>query len=315
MRRSSSCTPDDVNLVLSSQAEAVSKERGTPIEVRVRTADGSYRLVEIVGGARQTSRGPVVVLTFRDLTERRRWEVAADRPDVFRSLVETMPVVVALVDGAGRFDSISGAFTRQLGHDPTRVVGHDLIEFVIDDDRERVARAFIDATSASGTSVILTELRHLDGRGIPFRLTVTNLLDDPVVGGVVVCGLDISERQQAAKELAMAARRFEGVLDSMADLVCVIDRDANMNYVNETAIRLIGSSASEQVGKSMFEFIHPDDAGRVRGSVHERTGHARSGRTARNAPAPSRRHVPHVRSLREQPARRSGRERNRRQLT
>jgi diguanylate cyclase (GGDEF)-like protein/PAS domain S-box-containing protein len=254
---------DDLNLVLSSQAEAVSKDRGTPIEVRVRVADGSYRLVEIIGGARHTTRGSVVVLTFRDLTERRRWELAADRPEVFRTVVETMPVIVALVDGTGRFDSVSGAFTRQLGHDPTRVVGHDLFEFVTESEQDRVVRAFTAATHASGTSLIVAELRHADGHTVPFELTVTNLLDDPVVGGVVVCGLDVSERQHAAQELAMAARRFEAVLDSMSDLVCVIDRDANMIYVNDTATRLIGRKHTGHVGKSMFEFIHPDDAGRV----------------------------------------------------
>ncbi len=255
--------PDDLNLVLSSQAEAVSKERGTPIEVRVRIADGSYRLVEILGGARETDRGLVVVLTFRDLTERRRWELAADQPEVFRTLVETMPVVVALVDGSGRFDSVSGAFTRQLGHDPTRVVSHLLVEFVPDADRDRIAHAFTNATHATGTSQILADLCHVDGYTIPFELTVTNLLDDPVVGGMVVCGIDISERQRAERQLAMAARRFEAVLDSMSDLVCVIDRDANMTYVNETATRLIGQGPANHVGRSMFEFIHPEDTGRV----------------------------------------------------
>jgi diguanylate cyclase (GGDEF)-like protein/PAS domain S-box-containing protein len=255
--------PDDLNLVLSSQAEAVGKERGTPIEVRVRVADGSYRLVEILGGARETDRGLVVVLTFRDLTERRRWELAADQPEVFRSLVETMPVVVALVDRSGRFESVSGAFTRRLGHDPTRVVGHLLVEFVPAADRDRIADAFSRATQTPGTSQIVADLCHLEGSAIPFELTITNLLDDPVVSGVVVCGIDISERQHAAHQLAMAARRFEVVLDSMSDLVCVIDRDANMTYVNETATRLIGRSPANHVGKSMFEFIHPEDAGRV----------------------------------------------------
>jgi diguanylate cyclase (GGDEF)-like protein/PAS domain S-box-containing protein len=254
---------DDLNLVLSSQAEIVSKERGTPIEVRVRVADGSYRLVEVVGGARESSRGAVVVLTFRDLTQRRRWELAADRPEIFRTLVETMPVVVALVDRSGRFDSVSGAFTRQLGHDPTRVIGHQLVEFVTEHERDRVAAAFGLATRTVGTSVIQVELVHVDGRMIPFELTVTNLLDDPIVGGLVVCAIDISERWRAAQALAMSARRFEAVLDSTSDLVSVIDRDGTMSYVNGAAARLVGRQSEDRLGKSIFEFLHPDDAGRA----------------------------------------------------
>ncbi len=255
--------PDDLNLVLSSHSEIVSKARGTPIEVRVRVADGSYRLVEIIGGTRATSRGVVVVLTLRDVTERRQWEVAANRPEAFRVLVETMPVIVALVSADGRVQSVSGAFNRQLGHDPSRVLGIELSEFVVETDADRLRQGFRDAGAIPGTSIIVTEFRRADGSSVPFELTVTNLLDDPVVEGLVVCAIDVSERSRALEALALSARRFEAVLDSSTDLVTVIDALGKVTYVNSVNQRLLGRTPTEGLGSSIFDKLHPDDIGRA----------------------------------------------------
>jgi diguanylate cyclase (GGDEF)-like protein/PAS domain S-box-containing protein len=255
--------PDDVALVVSSHAEVVHKAVGTPIEVRIRIADGSYRLVEIVGGARETAEGRIVVLTFRDLTERRRWEVAANRPEVFRSLIEYAAVIVALVDRAGIVDSVSGAFTRELGHDPTRVVGHAFAEFVVDQDGESFRTDFDAACARPERSVWVVDLCRADGTSCPFELTVVNLLDDPILAGLIVTAVEISERRRATQELALTARRFEALLDNLSEVVTVIDRQGNMRYLSGSTRRLLGRTVEGRLGRSIFDFVHPDDAGRA----------------------------------------------------
>jgi PAS domain S-box-containing protein len=115
--------PDDLPLVLSSFEEMLGKDVGTPIEVRVLAADGAWRLCEVVGSTWHHAGGTWQFNTFRDLTERRRWEVAATDTARFRTIIESAAVVVILLDGAGTIESASGAMCRQLGHDPTNVVG------------------------------------------------------------------------------------------------------------------------------------------------------------------------------------------------
>ncbi len=69
---------DDLEFAILSTQTVMEKEVGTPIEIRVTTATG-WRLVEVVG-ARYSDDDLAngIVLSLRDLTERRRWEVAAD---------------------------------------------------------------------------------------------------------------------------------------------------------------------------------------------------------------------------------------------
>jgi diguanylate cyclase (GGDEF)-like protein/PAS domain S-box-containing protein len=196
---------EDVAIVLSSFEEVKKKAAGTPIELRVRAHDGSWRLVELIGGSYQSPDGLRIVSTLRDLTQRRRWEVAAAQPERFRTLVENAATIIMLIDADGRVHSVSGAVTRQLGHDPTLVVGSRLADWVVDSERERAHEELARALSKAGTSLFELELAHRDGRAVPYQFSVVNLLDDPVVAGLVISAHDISARRELEDRLAHLA--------------------------------------------------------------------------------------------------------------
>ena len=196
---------EDVPIVLTSFEEVQKKELGTAIELRVRVGDGSWRLVELVGRSHVAADGPRIVFTLRDLTQRRRWEVAAAQPERFRTLVENAATIIMLIDGDGRVHSVSGAVTRQLGRDPTAVVGSRLVDWVVDSEREQAQEAIARALSKPGTSLFELELAHRDGHAVPYQLSVVNLLDDPVVAGLVISAHDISARRELEDRLAHLA--------------------------------------------------------------------------------------------------------------
>ena len=92
--------PDDLTARGASRSRACRRRRsGTPLELRVRGADG-WRLVEMIGAPF----GDDLVLSVRDLTERRRWEVAGDEIERVRSLMQNAASVTMLVtrDGVRR---------------------------------------------------------------------------------------------------------------------------------------------------------------------------------------------------------------------
>jgi diguanylate cyclase (GGDEF)-like protein/PAS domain S-box-containing protein len=197
--------PDDVALVLSSFEEVLVKEVGTPIELRVRAADGDWRLCEVVGSTFHHQSGVWQIDTFRDLTARRRWEVAATDTERFRVIVESSALVVLLCDAQGTIESVSGAMCRQLGHDPTRVVGSVFAEWVVDGDRPAFVEAFARAVAQPGVHELECRLRHKDGRDLTYQFSLSNLLDDPVAEGVVVSGQDITRRRALEEHLARLA--------------------------------------------------------------------------------------------------------------
>jgi len=198
--------PDDREFAALALTSIQGKEVGSPIEVRVRTAEG-WRLVEIIG-ANLLDRPSVhgIVLSLRDLTERRRWEVASDEIGKFRSLVHNAASVIMQLDAAGRIESVSAAISRILGLDQELVEGRPLVEFVAAADRRTwtaaLSRAVDSPSWSTSPTVVEVELLRRGGtESVPFELSIVNLLDDPTVGGLVVSGHDISQLRATRQAL------------------------------------------------------------------------------------------------------------------
>ena len=77
--------PDDLAMALVSLESVGGKAVGSPIDIRLQTADGGWRYFEIVGAnLLDDPEIAGIVVVARDLTERRRFEVATNDHDRFR---------------------------------------------------------------------------------------------------------------------------------------------------------------------------------------------------------------------------------------
>ena len=95
----------------------------------LRTASG-WRLVELIGTRIDWFSDGALLFCLRDLTERRRFEVARDEIAMFRTLVQNAATITMLVSPSGHVNSASGALTRVLGHDPELVENEPLAHIV-----------------------------------------------------------------------------------------------------------------------------------------------------------------------------------------
>ena len=230
------CHPDDLEFALISLVSVQGKETGAPIEVRLMSATG-WRLVELVGAPLGDAFDDALVLSIRDLTERRTFEVANDDVAKFRSLVHNAATLTMLVSVDGIVDAASGALARLLAQDPGAVVGHPLTDLVELGDRPALDDALLAASvgsqGAGGARTVEVELLHLSGApSVPFELTIVNLPEDPTVGGYVVSGHDITARKAIEAELLSTLSLLSATLDSTDDGILVVDRAGAITSVN-----------------------------------------------------------------------------------
>ena len=224
--------PDDLQVAVLALTSVQAKEVGTPLELRIRSTDG-WRLVELIGAPL----GDCLVLSARDLTERRRWEVAGDEVARFRSLTQNAASVTMLLTPDGKVESSSGGLTRILGIDQ-EWLEHRLLTDAIEAADHGI---FFDALRAVQEVVpgavpvpVTVEVRfeHATGDPVPFALTITNLLDDPTVEGLVATGHDISDRVAAEAGLRAANSVLAATLESTADGILVVDSQGRITSWN-----------------------------------------------------------------------------------
>ena len=151
------------------------------------------------------------MLCLRDLTERRRYEIAHGEEARFRSLVHNAGAVTMLVTADGIIESVSAAITRLTGIDPEDMLGRRSAALVVAEDQDRVC----ETLAADGQR----HDRHRHGRrpragarrwapadGAHRRRPA----DDPTVGGYVVSAHDVTERVAVETELRVLRRHSSG---------------------------------------------------------------------------------------------------------
>ncbi len=97
--------------------------------------------------------------------------------------------------------------------------------------------------------------RYLDCRSTP-------LLDDHGEVALIIEQMrDITESKRMKKSLQEHEQRLCRIYDNMKDMITETDRHANLAYVSPSLEVVLGYKEEELLGKSVFDFIHPDDHG------------------------------------------------------
>jgi diguanylate cyclase (GGDEF)-like protein/PAS domain S-box-containing protein len=223
--------PEDIELAAASLESVRDKTVGSPIELRVKTPTG-WKLVELIG-ANLVGKEPIdgLIWCLRDLTERRRWEVATNDIERFRSLVHNSASILLLLDRSGTVQSVSAAITRMLGHDQALVEGHPLDDLLVPADRPALEAALDLARdaqqSADGPTIVEVDLRRRDGGvPVPCELSIVNLLDDPTVNGLVVSAHNITQLRSTRDALERLATRDP--LTGLPNRKLILDRIEQM---------------------------------------------------------------------------------------
>ena len=135
---------------------------------------------------------------------------------LYRSLVEhsiSDIITVLEADGTVRIHE-SPAIERVLGRNPGERLGTSAFNWIHPDDIELALNIFADVLDKPGVHPpIEFRVPHADGSWRYLEHTVSNLLDDPDVRGIVVASRDITDRKVLEKQL-----RHQAFHDSLTNL-------------------------------------------------------------------------------------------------
>ena len=205
------------------------------------------------------------VVTMRDRRTRDEVIEAAIAAEVrFRTLLARSTEVVVVIDAEGKLRAISSSVEHTLGFVPEDLIGSDSTILVHPDDLTEV-RAAIEAAT-TGTDLHPTVLyRRLsaDGSYRWAEATLTNMLNDPVIAGIVVNARDVTEREDALATLRVSEGRLSAVVGRSSDVAMFFEGDGTIRWVSPAITEVFGIDPAGLIGGNGFDLIHPDDRERV----------------------------------------------------
>lgn len=120
----------------------------------------------------------------------------------FRHLTEYSMDMITILEPNGTIRFESRSIERILGHSPAHYRGRNAFEFVHPDDLPVVAEAFAKAMETRGNTPLLRfRFRHRDGSYRLLEGSGNNLVDDPIVRGMVFNSQDITERVNLQRDV------------------------------------------------------------------------------------------------------------------
>ncbi len=174
-------------------------------ELTLTSGLGEIIPVSVVLVAHRDPNGRVENLSFiaRDLTDLRNAELQLRATEVrLAALVEHASDLVALVDKNGRVVYTSPAVTRVLGFAAGSLDGLGLAQIIHPDDIDRVRETSATVLEVPNrTASIEARVLRSDDTWRHLEVVVTNLIDNPAIGGVVLNARDVTDRVEAAAEL------------------------------------------------------------------------------------------------------------------
>jgi PAS domain S-box-containing protein len=160
----------------------------------------------VEGSAQNLLHDPIVagiVANFRDITERKQAEEKLQSSErYFRSLTQNALDVTMVIGRDGIIKYATSSVEPPRGYKPEEIIDTNGFSTVHPEDLPKAMNAYNDLMQNPATQV-RTEVRvlHKDGSWRIVEGVARNLLDDPIVEGIIVSYRDVTERRQAAEKL------------------------------------------------------------------------------------------------------------------
>ncbi len=220
----------------------------------------------------ETGEVAAVVVSFADITERRRAETAlAESRAHLASVLEALHEAVLVFDVDGRTVSCNRSAETVLRRSAAELL-----------DGEGFLGLGRPAVRADGTPFPVAErpIRRVLAGGPGLRGTIVGVVDptgtfwlevndqpirDPRTGeltAVVASFSDITARVERERELAESRARFAAIVSSAMDAIISVDADQRVVLFNAAAERVFRLPAAEALGRPLVDFVPPRDRDR-----------------------------------------------------
>ena len=192
------------------------------------------------------------VIVIEDITERKRAENEVKKSHKFlETVIENIPDALYIKDQQYHFSLVNQSYCDRVKVTKDEILG------------ETRHRETDEEIFKNGKLIEIPEQLFVDKEGKKHytHLKKVPLIDESgKITHVLTISRDITERKRVVDLLRNAEADWRNSFNSLEDVMLIIDRDYNIENMNEIGLKLLGKSKEEVIGKKCYQIISGADS-------------------------------------------------------
>ncbi len=193
---------------------AIEEEKPFDVELKIISGQGDERWIRATGEPEYNNG---VCTRFygisQNVTDRRKAEeelLLSERR--FRSLVQDGSDLVAILDQYANYEYVSPTSESVLGIPAEDLVGTNALDYIHPDDHRRITEIIEQLSSGQRRNIAPFRFKNAEGNWRWIETTLTNMTEDPAVGGLVANSRDVTENKWQQQKIWEALKEKETLL-------------------------------------------------------------------------------------------------------
>lgn len=185
---------------------------------------------------------------------------------------------MAVLDYKNRFVEVNDTLCKMMDYKKTEIIGQEgLFFFHPSEIPSCIADMKKYATGEKDRTVAIKKLVRKDGKEIIGKLHISQVKGQKPEDTILIFMVEDTtakfhleqEREETLRQLKESVKVYRFLSESSTDLVAMHEPDGTYTFVNDAAEKILGFTKEELIGRSPYEFFHPDDQERIKKTSHE----------------------------------------------
>lgn len=231
-------------------------------DIELDNPDGGKSYYHLVYKPARDEKGNIIAAlvfaTDTTLVVQSRLEIE-ERERRFKTLVENSGDAIAILSPEGKPTYVSPSITAVLGYSQEEALNLQLFDLLHPDDIVPVATVMQSAVDnpRKPIPVTATRVRHKDGSWRWCESTITNMIEDPQIRGIVDNFRDVTFKVEYEQRLRNERNTLRAIIDNIPEYIYVKNRLGQHVVNNKKVYReLLGAETEEEtLGKTVFDYF------------------------------------------------------------
>ncbi|MBC7947506.1 MAG: PAS domain S-box protein [Chitinophagaceae bacterium] len=200
----------------------------------------------------------------QDITSQK---LAEEKIRYFAQLVESVSDIIISQDTEFNIVSWNKAAEEVYGYKASMMIGKKMPGLPHFHFQGVSREEFFQMLDANGAWTGEINMLNKSGNIVTVLTTVTQMKDDAgKLIGFVSVSKDMTEKRKAEKKEKESELFYRNLISHSLDGIIIIDISGTINYCGPSVTKLSGYETSALIGRSVFDFIHPDDMQKAKDS-------------------------------------------------